>query len=103
MEKGIIMLRLPKKPKIRIESSGDNHYLITFLGRIKNEHEFNDMLYDHLERALGVGDALKSPNWSSKSATVYTSDIKALERRLVFFEISAGITVNPGPTEDRNG
>jgi hypothetical protein len=90
------MLRLPKKPKIKIESSGDNQYLITFLGRIKNEHEFNDMLYNHLERTLGVGDALENPRWSSKSVTVHTEDIRALERRLVFFEISAGITVHPG-------
>jgi hypothetical protein len=90
------MLRLPQKPKIKIESSGDNHYLITFLGRIKNELEFNDMLYLHMERALGVGDSLKNPHWSSKSVTVSTDDIRALERRLIFFEISAG------PNEGQN-
>lgn len=97
------MLRLPKKPKIRIERAGDNQYLITFLGRIKNEHEFNDMLYNHLERALGVGDALKNPNWRSKSVTISTNDIRALERRLVFFEIGTGITINPGPNGRQNG
>jgi hypothetical protein len=96
------MLRLPKKPKIRIESAGDNQYLVTFLGRIKNEHEFNKMLYLHLEKSLGVGDALNHPNWSSKSVVVSTDDIRALERRLVFFEISTGVTVNPGPNEGRN-
>ena len=97
------MLRLPKKPKIRIEHAGDNQYLITFLGRIKNEHEFNDMLYNHLEMALGVDDALKNPNWSSKSVTVSTDDIRALERRLVFFEISTGTSINSGPHERQNG
>jgi hypothetical protein len=96
------MLRLPKKPKIKIEYSGDNQYLITFLGRIKNEDEFNEMLYLHMERALGVGDSLKNPDWTSKSATISTNDIRALERRLVFFEISTGITVNPGPNENQN-
>jgi hypothetical protein len=100
--KGIIMLRLPKKPKIKIESAGDNQYLITFLGRIKNEHEFNDMLYFHIERALGVGDSLKNPRWSSKSVIISTDDIRALERRLIFFEISTGITINPGPNEGQN-
>lgn len=97
------MLRLPKKPKIKIERTGDAQYLVTFLGRIKNEHEFNDMLYHHMENALGVGDALKNPNWHSKSVTVATDDIRALERRLVFFEIRTGITVNPGPKAGRNG
>jgi hypothetical protein len=96
------MLRLPKKPKIKIEYSGVNQYLVTFLGRIKNEDEFNEMLYLHIERALGVGDALKDPDWTSKSATISTNDIRALERRLVFFEISTGITVNPGPNENQN-
>lgn len=96
------MLRLPKKPKIRIEPIGDNQYLITFLGLIKNEHEFNKMLYLHLEKALGVGDALNHPNCSSKSVVVSTDNIRALERRLVFFEISTGVTVNPGPNEGRN-
>ena len=67
------MLRLPKKPKIKIERAGDNQYLVTFLGRIKNENEFDDMLYLHMERALGVSDALKNPNWSSKSVTVSPS------------------------------
>jgi hypothetical protein len=96
------MLRLPKKPKIKIEYTGDNQYRITFLGRIKNEHEFNDMLYLHIERALGIGDSLKNPNWSSKSVTISTDDIRALERRLVFFEISTGITINSGPNEGPN-
>jgi hypothetical protein len=98
--KGISMLRLPKKPRIRIESTGDHEYRITFLGRIKNENEFNEMLDLHLESALGVGDSLKNPNWSSKSVTVSTDDIRALERRLVFFEIGTGITINPGRNED---
>jgi hypothetical protein len=97
------MLRLPKKPKIKIEHAGNNQYLITFLGRIKNEHDFNDMLYNHLERSLGVGDVLKNAHWRSGSVTVTTDDIRALERRLVFFDISAGITVNPGPNEGQNG
>lgn len=100
--KGITMLRLPKKPKIKIEYLGDNQYLITFLGRIKNELEFNDMLYLHIESALGAGDSLKDPNWSSKSVTVSTDDIRALERRLVFFEISTGKTIHPGPGEGQN-
>jgi hypothetical protein len=100
--KGIIMLRLPQKPKIKIECSGVNQYLITFLGRIKNEHEFNKMLYLHMEKALGVGDSLKNPHWSSKSVTVSTDDIRALERRLIFFEISTGITINPGPDKGQN-
>lgn len=96
------MLRLPKKPKIKIEYSGDNQYLITFLGRIKNENEFNDMLHLHIEKALGVGDSVKNPHWRSKSVTITTDDIRALERRLVFFEISTGITINSGPNEGRN-
>lgn len=91
------MLRLPKKPKIKIECLGDNQYLITFLGRIKNELEFNDMLYLHIERALGVGDFLRNPDWGSKSVTVSTDDIRALERRLVFFDIRTGTTIHPGP------
>jgi hypothetical protein len=93
------MLRLPKKPKIKIEYAGDNQYRVTFLGHIKNEHEFNDMLYHRMEKALGVGESLKNPHWSSKSVTIFTSNINALERRLVFFEISTGITVNPSPNE----
>jgi hypothetical protein len=100
--KGKTMLRLPKKPKIKIGRAGDNQYLITFLGRIKNEHEFNDMLYNHIEKALGVGDTLKDPHWRSKSVTISTNDIRALERRLVFFEISAGITIHPDLNEGRN-
>jgi hypothetical protein len=100
--KGIIMLRLPQKPKIKIEYAGDNQYRITFLGRIKNEHEFNKMLYLHLEKALGVDDAIEIPHWDSKSATVSTNDIRALERRLIFFDISTGITINPGPKEGQN-
>jgi hypothetical protein len=97
------MLRLPQKPKIKIEASGDNQYLITFLGRIKNENEFKDMIYKHMEKALGVGDSLKNLHWSTKSVTISTDDIRALERRLVFFEISPGITINPGPSEGQNG
>jgi hypothetical protein len=96
------MLRLPQKPKIKIERSGDHQYLITFLGRIKNEHEFNEMLYLHMEKALAVGDALKNPHWGSKSVTITTDDIRALERRLIFFEISSGITKNPGPNKGQN-
>ena len=96
------MLRLPQKPKIKIENTGDNQYLVTFLGRIKNEHAFNDMLYLHLEKALGIGDALKDPQWRSKSVTITTNDIRALERRLIYFEINTGITVNPGPDEGRS-
>jgi hypothetical protein len=96
------MLRLPKKPKIRIEYLEDNQYLITFLGPIKNELEFNDMLHLHIEKALGVGDSLKNPNWSSKSVTVATDDIRALERRLVFFDIRTGTTIHPGPGEGQN-
>lgn len=97
------MLRLPKKPKIKIENTGDNQYLITFLGRIKNADEFNEMLYLHMEKALGVSDSLKNPDWSTRSVTISTDDIRALERRLIFFEISAGITINPGPNRSRNG
>jgi hypothetical protein len=94
------MLRLPKKPRIKIESTGDNQYLITFLGRIKNENEFNEMIGLHLESALGVDDSLKNQNWHSKSVTVSTDDIRALERRLVFFEIGTGITINPDRNND---
>ena len=97
------MLRLPQKPKIKIEVSGDNQYLITFLGRIKNEYEFKDMIYLHIEKALGVSDSLMNPHWSSRSVTLTTDDIRAFERRLVFFEISTGITINPGPHEGQNG
>jgi hypothetical protein len=93
------MLRLPQKPKIKIERSGDNQYLVTFLGRINNENEFNVMLHLHLNRALGAGDSIKNPDWSAKSVTITTDDIRALERRLVFFEISTGISINPGPHE----
>ena len=89
------MLFLPKKPKIKIAYAGNNQYLINFLGRIKNEKEFNDMLY-HLEKALGVNDSFKNPDWRSQSVIVSTDDIQALERRIVFFEISTGITINPG-------
>jgi hypothetical protein len=97
------MLRLPKKPKIKIESIGDNQYRVTFLGRIKNEKEFDDMLYNHMERSLGIDDSLKNPQWSSKSVTISTPTIRDLERRLVFFEISTGITVNPGPDKGKTG
>lgn len=96
------MLRLPQKPKIKIEHAGDNQYLITFLGRIKNEDAFNEMLHLHMERALGVGDSIKNPHWNSKSATIITEDIRAFERRLIFFEISTGITINPDPNEGQN-
>jgi hypothetical protein len=96
------MLRLPKKPKIKIESAGENQYLITFLGRIKNDNEFNDMIHLHLERALGVGDSIENPNWSAKSVTIFTNDIRALERRLVFFDIRTGRAGKPGPNEGQN-
>ena len=88
------MLFLPKKPKIKIENAGSDQYLVNFLGRIKNEKEFNDMLY-HLERSLGVNDSFKNPDWRSQSVIVSTDDIQALERRIVFFEISTGITIKP--------
>jgi hypothetical protein len=90
------MLFLPKKPKIRIETAGDNQYLVTFLGRITDEQEFNDMLYDHLQKALGVNDSFKDPDWRSQSVVVSTDDIEAFERRIVFFEITTGITIQPG-------
>jgi hypothetical protein len=93
------MLRLPKKPKIKIEHAGDKRYLVTFLGRINEEHEFNDMIYLHMERALGVDDVISDPDWSSRSVIISTEDIRALERRLIFFEISTGITVKSGPNE----
>ena len=89
------MLKLPTKPKLKIEDTGNGQYLITFLSPIKNEDEFNKLVRLHLERSMDEGDALTSPQWDTKSITLSTKDIGAFERKLNFVQIITGITFNP--------
>ncbi len=89
------MLKLPTKPKVKIEDNGGGQYLITFLSPIKNEDEFNKMTRLHLERGLDEGDFLTNPKWDTKSVTITTKDIGAFEKKLNFVQIITGITFNP--------
>lgn len=89
------MLKLPTKPKLKIEEDGEGKYLITFLSPIKNEVEFEKLIRLHLGRNLDEGDSLSSPQWDTKSVILATQDIGAFEKRLNFVQIIAGITFNP--------
>jgi hypothetical protein len=89
------MLKLPTKPKLKIEVTEDSQYLITFLSAIKNEDEFTKLIRLHLEKNLDGGDSLSDPQWSTKSVTLTTQDIGAFEKRLNFVQIVTGITFNP--------
>ncbi len=89
------MLKLPTKPKLRIEEAGEGQYLVTFVSPIKNEEEFNKLIRLHLERNLGQGDSLSNPQWDTKSVTLTAKDIGAFEKGLNFVQIVTGITFNP--------
>jgi len=89
------MLKLPTKPKLRIEEAGEGKYLITFISPIKNEEQFNKLIRLHLERNLDEGESLSNLQWDDKSVTLTTKDIGAFEKKLNFVQIITGITFNP--------
>lgn len=89
------MLKLPTKPKLKIEVVDEGQYLITFLSAIKNEDEFTKLIRLHLEKNLDGDDSLSNPQWNTKSITITTQDIGAFEKRLNFVQIVTGITFNP--------
>ena len=89
------MLKLPTKPKIKIEDAGNGRYRITFLSPIKNEDEFNKMIRLHFERNLGEKDSLTDPQWATRSVMITSGDIGEFEKRLNFVQITTGITFNP--------
>jgi len=89
------MLKLPTKPRLKIEEAGGGQYLVTFISPIKTEEEFIKLVRLHLERNLAEGDSLSTPNWDNKSVTVKTKDIATFEKGLNFVQIVTGITFNP--------
>ena len=89
------MLKLPTKPKLKIEDTGNGRYRVTFLSTIKNEDEFKKLIRLHLEKNLDGDDALSDPQWNTKSIMMTTQDIGAFEKRLNFVQIITGITFNP--------
>ena len=89
------MLKLPTKPKLKIEVADEGQYLITFLSAIRNEDDFTKLIRLHLEKNLDVGDSLSNPQWDTKRVTLRTQDIGAFEKRLNFVQIIKGITFNP--------
>jgi hypothetical protein len=91
------MLKMPTKPKVKIEDNGGGHYLISFLSPIKNEDEFNKLIRIHLERGLDEGDTLTNRQWNTRSVTLNTHDIGSFEKKLSFVRIMSGITFNPKP------
>ena len=89
------MLKLPSKPKVKIEDAGNGRYTVSFLSPIKDEEEFNKLVRLHLEKGLNDGDALSNPQWDTRSVTLSSSDIGAYEKKLIFVQIVTGITFNP--------
>ncbi len=89
------MLKMPAKPKIKIEDNGDGNYFISFLSPIKNEEEFNKLIRIHLEGGLGEGDMLTNRQWNTRSVVITTRDIGSFEKKLSFVRIMSGITFNP--------
>jgi len=83
------MLSLPSKPwkKVKIEKKKEGKYLITFLSPLKKQEEFKRITEEELKYCLGEKDRFSRPKWKTKSITLFSQDIQAFRRRLLYQRI----------------
>ncbi len=77
------MMKLPTKPKTRVEEKEDGQYTVTLLFPMEDKTEFDKLIF----AASKEHDHVVDSNWEVKTVTVATNDIKTFEKRINFFRI----------------
>jgi len=77
------MMKLPTKPKTKVEDEGEGRYKVRMLFPIDSRSEFDALI----SASLIEDDTVIHSDWEAKTVTVITRDITAYEKRLNFFRI----------------
>ena len=77
------MMKLPTKPKTKVEEEGEGRYKVRMLFPVDNQAEFDELI----SAALKEDDTVIHSDWGAKTVTVATKDITAYEKRLNLFRV----------------
>ena len=77
------MMKLPTKPKTKVEEEGEGRYKVRMLFPIDSQAEFDALI----SAALKENDTVIHSDWEARTVTVAAKDITAYERKINFFRV----------------
>ncbi len=83
------MLSLPSKPwkTIRLDALGEGEFRLTFVTKLENEQQFDEIIDQDIQASLGPQDRIGERDWPSLGVVLNISDLAAFKRKLVFASI----------------
>jgi len=77
------MMKLPTKPKTKVEKEGEERYKVRLLFPVDSQAEFEALISAALKEDVRIIHS----DWEARTVTVETKDITAYEKRLNLFRV----------------